>query len=134
MGNEMHSRRGLYESLWDLNLDSAKIELTRFNDLKDLLYNMSSAESLARYNAEFGTELLQKENEHQKEIMVIVIIAGMVLLILFVGGVWLLMHRRMRVRELALKTIIEELQRETENNQAEETPSDVDLHEETMNK
>lgn len=133
-GNEMHSRRGLYESLWDLNLDSAKIELTRFNDLKDLLYNMSSAESLARYNAEFGTELLQKENEHQKEIMVIVIIAGMVLLILFVGGVWLLMHRRMRVRELALKTIIEELQRETENNQAEETPSDVDLHEETMNK
>lgn len=66
-GNEMHSRKGLYECLWSSNPDSAKIELNRFNDLKDSLYNMASAESLARYNAEFGSDWLQHENELQKE-------------------------------------------------------------------
>ena len=66
MANEMHARRGLYESLWSTQPDSAKIELDRFNDLKDSLYTTASAESLAKYNAEFGNDWLQKENESER--------------------------------------------------------------------
>ena len=109
-GNEMHSRKGLYESLWSSNPDSAKIELNRFNDLKDSLYNMASAESLARYNAEFGSDWLQHENELQKDKNQKIIIWGGVLLVILVGGVWLLMRRKMRLRETALQSIIKGLQ------------------------
>lgn len=109
-GNEMHSRKGLYESLWSRNPDSAKIELNRFNDLKDSLYNMASAESLARYNAEFGSDWLQHENELQKAKTQKIIVLGGLLLIILVGGVWLFMKRKMRLREAALQTIIKGLQ------------------------
>lgn len=60
--NELHAHQGLYESLWTLNPDSAKIELTLFSTLKDSLYSQATADALARYNAEFGNELLQQEN------------------------------------------------------------------------
>lgn len=113
-GNEMHSRKGLYESLWSSNPDSAKIELNRFNDLKDSLYNLTSAESLARYNAEFGTDWLQHENELQKAKIQKIIIWGSILLVLLVGGVWFFMKRKMRLRESALHTIIKELQPQNE--------------------
>ena len=109
-GNEMHSRKGLYECLWSSNPDSAKIELNRFNDLKDSLYNMASAESLARYNAEFGSDWLLHENELQKEKNQKTIIWGVIILVLLVGVVWLLMRRKMRLREVALQTIINGLQ------------------------
>ena len=109
-GNEMHSRKGLYESLWSSNPDSAKIELDRFNELKDSLYNLASAESLARYNAEFGTDWLQHENEMQRNRIRNIFIWGITLLVILVCGVWLIMRCRMRVREAALQAIITELQ------------------------
>ena len=130
-GNEMHSRKGLYESLWSSNPDSAKIELNRFNDLKDSLYNLTSAESLARYNAEFGSDWLQHENELQKAKIQKIIIWGSILLVLLVGGVWFFMKRKMRLRESALQTIIKELQPQNEqepvNEQEELSTSDQEL-------
>ena len=42
LANEMHSRRGLYESLWHSHPDSAKLELDRFDLLKDSLYSTAS--------------------------------------------------------------------------------------------
>lgn len=41
--NEMHSRRGC-TSLWHHRPDSAKLELDRFNELKDSLYSNATAE------------------------------------------------------------------------------------------
>lgn len=124
-GNEMHSRKGLYEGLWSSNPDSARIELERFNELKDSLYNIASAESLARYNAEFGTDWLQHENEQQKARTRKIIVFGLVLLILIAMAVWLLMHRRMKIRETALQTIINELQgSERANAPQESQPSE----------
>ena len=82
--NEMQARRGLYQALWTLNPDSARIELEAFNLLKDSLYNQASAETLARYNAEFGVDELQEQNTSVRRSRTYIIIIGVVLLLLAV--------------------------------------------------
>lgn len=77
--NEMHSRKGLYESYWKISPDSAKIELEKFNSLKDSLYNSASAESLARYSAEFESMWLKVENSRQKKIICYLILFSLLL-------------------------------------------------------
>lgn len=97
--NEMRSRKGLYESLWESQPDSARIELDRFNELKDSLYNSASAESLARYNAEFGNEWLQQQNAAERNAKRQAIVLGTVVvlvLLLFSGVGWWMMRRRQR--------------------------------------
>lgn len=108
-GNEMHARRGLYESFWSINPDSARLELNRFNFLKDSLYSHASAESLARYNAEFGNDWLHKENEAQRARNRYLLVGGVVLALVLALAVWLVMRRRMRRREASLQAIIKEL-------------------------
>lgn len=108
--NEIHAHRGLYESYWEVNPDSAKIELDYFDLLKDSLYTHSTADALSRYNAEFGNNLLQQENEkernaHQRTIIVSLAVLAAVIII----G-WLLV-KRMRKRQ---KESIEALMREIE--------------------
>ena len=112
IANEMHSRRGLYESLWNSNPDSAKIELNRFDLLKDSLYSNANAETLARYNAEFGFDELQKQNESQKKVMLYVILASIFLAALLALLVWWLMNRRLKMREDALNATIKALSSE----------------------
>jgi len=97
--NEMRSRKGLYESLWMSHPDSAKIELERFNELKDSLYNSASAESLARYNAEFGNEWLQQQNAAERNAKRNAIVLGSIIavvLLLLSALVWWMMRRRQR--------------------------------------
>ena len=108
--NEMHSRRGLYESLWNHHSDSAKMELDRFNELKDSLYSNATAESMARYNAEFGTDQLRIENEIQRTRTRRAILIGLAGAILLAAGIWWLMWRKLKMREAALQTTIEKLQ------------------------
>ena len=112
LGNEMHAQRGLYESYWKMNPDSAKIALDRFDLLKDSLYSNATAESMARYNAEFGTDWLHKENEQLRSRTRVYIIIGILLCLLLVVGVWGWMRRRMHLRETALQAIIDGLRQE----------------------
>lgn len=119
--NEIHAHRGLYESYWKLNPDSAKIELDLFDQLKDSLYTHSTAEALSRYNAEFGNNLLQQENAkvrqaHQRTIL----IGTAIILLLIALGWWNV--RRLRRQE---KQRIEALMREITllRKSTEETPS-----------
>lgn len=114
IANEMHSRRGLYECLWEINPDSAKIELDRFDLLKDSLYNNATAENLARYEAEFGNDELSTSNQRQKTIIKVVTVASVILAILIALGVWWYMNRRMKVREEALQAIIDNLKKKPE--------------------
>lgn len=79
--NEMQARRGLYQALWALNPDSARIELEVFEQLKDSLYNHASAETLARYHAEFGVDELQEENTMVRRSRLYIILLGVVLLL-----------------------------------------------------
>lgn len=93
--NEIHARRGLYESLWEIRPNEAKMHLNRFNDLKDSLYNNASAESLARYNAEFKNDslTLEKNNEHQGKLWAI----GIAAILAALGAVvWYTMRRRQK--------------------------------------
>ena len=116
--NEMHSRKGLYESLWKSQPDSAKMELDRFNELKDSLYNSASAESLARYNAEFGNDWLQQESQAERQAKRQAIMLGIgvaVLLLLFSVVIWWMMRRRQQHQSVVnqeLHAHIEELRQQ----------------------
>ncbi|MBQ9230981.1 MAG: tetratricopeptide repeat protein [Prevotella sp.] len=91
--NEVHARRGLYEALWKSNPDEAKHQLDRFNDLKDSIYSKTSAETLARYNAEFGNDWLQIENHEQRRAKLWAIATALAIAV-FAVAVWWLMRRR----------------------------------------
>ena len=109
--NEVHARRGLYESLWKSGPEAAKQELDRFNDLKDSIYSKTSAETLARYNAEFGNDWLQLENHAQRNAKLWAIVVAVTLAVVAVA-VWLLMRRRQQRQaqiNVQLKEHIQEL-------------------------
>lgn len=109
IANEMHSRRGLYESYWDLNPDSAKINLDRFDLLKDSLYAHASAADLARYEAEFAVDWHKQEAEKQRERTHLVIIGLSMLALLVAALVWFAMRQRAKKKERALQAIINDL-------------------------
>ena len=96
--NEIHAHRGLYESYWNINPDSAKIELDYFDLLKDSLYTHATAEALSRYNAEFGNDQLSQENAEVRSAHRRTIIIAIVVLLLVVLVAWLVV-RHIRQRE-----------------------------------
>jgi AraC-like DNA-binding protein len=109
--NEVHALRGLYESLWKSDPEAAKQELDRFNDLKDSIYSKTSAETLARYNAEFGNDWLQLENHAQRNAKLWAIVVAVTLAVVAVA-VWLLMRRHQQRQaqiNVQLKEHIQEL-------------------------
>lgn len=119
--NEMQARRGLYQALWTLHPDSARIELEVFNLLKDSLYNQASAETLARYNAEFGVDELQEQNTSMRRSRTYIIIIAIVLLLVAVAMV---------IRQRQRKPTIADSEGEQE--QDEMTEEDKDFLAKTM--
>lgn len=103
--NCLHSHRGLYESYWSINPDSARIELTRFNTLRDSLYSTATAETLARYTAEFGNEQLQIENENIRDAHRRDIFIGIAIIIAIVAVALVLLHRHRRQRRALMREI-----------------------------
>lgn len=130
--NEMHSRRGLYESLWKINPDSAKIELDRFDLLKDSLYTNATAENLARYNAEFENDQLQQEisrrqRQHISNIIIIFAIAIIVCLSALIAVRKNQKRQQRRTKELTheielLKKMLNAENREAEPSDEEKSP------------
>lgn len=94
--NEVHARRGLYESLWETDPEAARQELDRFNTLKDSIYSRTSADQLAKYNAEFGNDWLKLENhaERQAKRRAVAVAAAIALIALVALVAWWLMRRR----------------------------------------
>ncbi len=80
--NEMHARQGLYETLWDSQPDSAHEELKRFNALRDSVYDLASAESLSRFNAEFGNDFLKRQNAAERAARNKIIAVSVILFVL----------------------------------------------------
>lgn len=109
--NGCTARKGLYEAYWNLNPDSARHELERFNALRDSLYSTSTAKALARYEAEFGNDQLRKEvsagkNAHLRDLL----ISAAVLLLLIGLFLWL-QRRRTRAHRAQLRRLFQELHR-----------------------
>ena len=132
--NEIHSHRGLYESYWKLDPDSAKFYLYRFYLLKDSLYTHSTAESLARFNAEFGNDQLQKENESERAAHRRTIIVGILALLFVLATAWYIVRciqRRHRQHTQALIREIEQLRHRPSEKQAEEAQQPAETRLET---
>ena len=108
--NEIHSHRGLYESYWTINPDSAKKELDYFDLLKDSLYTHATADALSRYNAEFGNDQLQQENEEARQQHRYLIGAIIVILLLCAIAAWYMVHQ-MRIRQQQTQELIKEIER-----------------------
>ena len=123
--NEIHSHRGLYESYWTINPDSAKIELDYFDLLKDSLYLHSTAEALSRYNAEFGNDQLQKENEDVRKAHKRTIIFSALIILLIALGAWCIIRRNRRKHQQVMHELIREIERlkKEEHEMAKETES-----------
>ena len=139
--NEIHSHRGLYESYWTINPDSAKIELDYFDLLKDSLYIHSTAEALSRYNAEFGNDQLQKENEDVRKAHLRTIIFSAFTILLIALGAWFIIRRNRRKHQQVMHELIHEIEclRSEErkmtpktDGQEEETQSEVGNEEDRL--
>lgn len=119
--NEMHARDGLYQALWTISPDSARLELERFDLLKDSLYNNGAADLLARYNAEFGNTRLTEENTSVHRSRTIILIVCLALLAVAVTLVVMLRRRsalqRRRLCEVTMT--LDELRQRYENERAD---------------
>lgn len=119
--NEMHARDGLYQALWTISPDSARLELERFDLLKDSLYNNGAADLLARYNAEFGNTRLTEENSSVHRSRTIILIVCLALLAVAVTLVVMLRRRsalqRRRLSEVTMT--LDELRQRYENERAD---------------
>lgn len=133
--NNVYSHKGIYESYWSINPDSAKIALDRFNTLKDSLYHQASADALARYNAEFGKDRLQEEIQRTKTARSrdLIMAIGLFIVIAIIAAViiraW---YRRHRSQMLQLIKKVEELQakcNEAEKNMAETPKEGIEIPE-----
>lgn len=133
--NNVHSHKGIYESYWSINPDSAKIALDRFNTLKDSLYHQASADALARYNAEFGKDRLQEEIQRTKTARSrdLIMAIGLFIVIAIIAAVIIrARYRRHRSQMLQLIKKIEELQakcNEAEKNMAETPKEGIEIPE-----
>ena len=107
---EMHARQGLYECLYQTEPDSARLEMDRFLLLRDSLYDMASAESLARYNAEFGNDFLQEEitaERSARQRIVTGIVVGVVLLCMAIVVLLRYMRRYRRKQQQRMRQLME---------------------------
>ena len=137
--NEMHARDGLYQALWTISPDSARMELERFDLLRDSLYNNGAADLLARYNAEFGNTRLTEENTKAHRSRAIIFIICIAVLAV-AGGVVVMLRRRAALQRRRLSEVamtLDELRQRYENERADKqqelSARDKDFLTRTMN-
>ena len=107
--NEIHAHRGLYESYWDINPDSAKIELDYFDLLKDSLYTHATADALSRYNAEFGNDQLVQENQEVRSAHRRTIIIAIVVLLIVIALAWLIIYNTRQREKRRIEALMQEI-------------------------
>ena len=118
--NEAYAPRAIYEILYKSNPDAARMHLERYHLLKDSLYSHATAEQLARFNAEFGRDELEKEKEQltrrNHRLVAIGIAAGVgAIVIIIVCLIWF-RKRQSRTDELLSNMM-------TELNEARRSPA-----------
>ena len=108
--NEIHAHRGLYESYWKLNPDSAKMELDTFDLLKDSLYSHATADALSRYNAEFGNDQLKQENQEVRSAYQRIVIIAIVVILLLSFIAWWFVRRAHQKEQQHVAELMHEIE------------------------
>ena len=102
--NEAYAQRAIYEILYKSNPEAARVHLERYHQLKDSLYSHATAEQLARFNAEFGRDELEKEKEQltrrNRRLVGIGTAAGISIFICIVAAVLWFRKRQSKINEL----------------------------------
>ena len=110
--NETYAQREVYEILFKKNPDEARLHLERYHLLKDSLYSHATAEQLARFNAEFGRDELEKEKElltQRNHRMIWFGVAGFIVILIGLV-IFLIVHRkRQKLINEQLSSMMEEL-------------------------
>ena len=110
--NETYAQREVYEILFKENPDEAREHLERYHLLKDSLYAHATAEQLARFNAEFGRDELEKEKEMLTQRNHRLIWYGVVgIIAVFIGIIVSMVLQRKRQKKInaQLSNMMEEL-------------------------
>ena len=108
--NLVNSHKGLYESYWSINPDSARIELEHFNALRDSLYSTATADALARYKTEFDTDRLREEVEQIHSARHRDIVVGVCVLAVVVLAAVAIHRRRMRRYRAEMLALIRDVE------------------------
>lgn len=108
--NLVNSHKGLYESYWSINPDSARIELEHFNALRDSLYSTATADALARYKTEFDTDRLRDEVEQIHSARHRDIVVGVCVLAVVVLAAVAIHRRRMRRYRAEMLALIRDVE------------------------
>ena len=129
--NEAYAQHAIYQVLYKSDPEAARVHLERFHLLKDSLYSHATAEQLARFNAEFGRDELEKEKEQltrrNHRLMGIGLVTAAIVLIAIVLAVLWLRRRQRKINELmsSMMTELNEVRPPSEpvqeNTPAEET-------------
>ena len=110
--NEAYAQRAIYEVLYKSNPDAARVHLERYHLLKDSLYSHATAEQVARFNAEFGRDELEKEKEQltrsNHRLVGIGVAVGVGAILCILGSLIWFRKRQSKTNEL-LNTVITEL-------------------------
>jgi AraC-like DNA-binding protein len=110
--NEAYAQRAIYEVLYKSNPDAARVHLERYHLLKDSLYSHATAEQVARFNAEFGRDELEKEKEQltrsNHRLVGIGVAVGVGAILCILGSLIWFRKRQSKTNEL-LSTVMTEL-------------------------
>ena len=135
--NEAYAQREVYEILFKKNPDEARDHLERYHSLKDSLYSHATAEQVARFNAEFGRDELEKEKEQlaqRNHRLVWFGIAG--LIIVLIGAVVSMIVRRYRQKKIneQLSNMMEELNEARQSSAQAQEAAPAEEQEECLTK
>ncbi len=135
--NEAYAQREVYEILFKENPDEARLHLERYHELKDSLYSHATAEQLARFNAEFGRDELEKEKEvltKRNHRLIWYGIAGAI--IVLIGILISLIMRRKRQEKInqQLSSMMEELNEARQSSVKAQENSPAEEQEEYLTK
>lgn len=106
--------------MYKSNPEAAHVHLERYHQIKDSLYSHATSEQLARFNAEFGRDELEKEKEQltrrNHRLIAFGVIGGMVALIIITAAIIWFRKRQSKTNELLNNMM-------TELNEARHSPS-----------
>ncbi|MBQ9339701.1 MAG: tetratricopeptide repeat protein [Paludibacteraceae bacterium] len=124
--NEAYAQRAIYNILYKSDPEAARAHLERYHQLKDSLYSHATAAQLARFNAEFGRDELEKEKEqltrrNHRLVWIGTIVSISVFICIVVAIIWF-RKRQSKINELMSDMMTELNEARHSSTPEQETP------------